>query len=361
MSHINNFTALRWLAAGLVLYGHSFIFLGLPEPLFMNWAPLGPLGVFVFFSISGFLVAQSWQNDPNPRRFMMRRALRIFPGLIVCVALTIFPFGAAISTLDLESYLKHPATRGYFTNIYLYITYYLPGVFEHIRVPNAVNGSLWSLPAEFFMYILLSILGVLKAPRLVFFALFIAFVASTIFWALKTQEMLVIYRTDFRQVLICGGYFLAGVLIHKFSLLKHASAGNILFVAIIWLCLSRWSGAFVAASYIALPIFAVAFGSGRTPLLTSMANWDYSYGIYIYAFPVQQAVAYYLPKISLPTYLSITSAVTVCLACLSWHLVEKRALQLKPTRKSRDTLIKCKDVNVAPTKEPEGNQSECRA
>jgi len=53
----NNLTALRWLAAGLVLYGHSFIFLGLPEPIFMNWVPLGALGVYIFFVISGYLVS----------------------------------------------------------------------------------------------------------------------------------------------------------------------------------------------------------------------------------------------------------------------------------------------------------------
>ena len=58
--HHNNLTALRWFAAGLVLYGHAFVFLGLPEPLFLQWVPMGPLGVYIFFAISGYLVAQSW-------------------------------------------------------------------------------------------------------------------------------------------------------------------------------------------------------------------------------------------------------------------------------------------------------------
>ena len=66
----NNLTALRWFAACLVLYGHAFVFLGLPEPLFLQWVPLGPLGVYIFFAISGFLVAQSWQRDPSVTRFL---------------------------------------------------------------------------------------------------------------------------------------------------------------------------------------------------------------------------------------------------------------------------------------------------
>ncbi len=80
-SHNNNLTALRWLAAMLVLYGYSFIFLGPPEPVFMQWKPLGPLGVFIFFAISGYLVAQSWARDPHVLRFLVRRVLRIFSGL----------------------------------------------------------------------------------------------------------------------------------------------------------------------------------------------------------------------------------------------------------------------------------------
>ena len=81
--HHNNLTALRWFAAGLVLYGHAFVFLGLPEPLFLQWASMGPLGVYIFFAISGYLVAQSWQRDPSLPRFLAKRILRIFPGLLV--------------------------------------------------------------------------------------------------------------------------------------------------------------------------------------------------------------------------------------------------------------------------------------
>ena len=55
----NNLNSLRLIAAGMVLYGHSYVFLGLREPLFLSWTPIGPLGVFIFFTISGYLVSES--------------------------------------------------------------------------------------------------------------------------------------------------------------------------------------------------------------------------------------------------------------------------------------------------------------
>jgi peptidoglycan/LPS O-acetylase OafA/YrhL len=333
MNHTNNFTALRWFAAGLVLYGHSFVFLGLPEPLFLQWIPLGTLGVYVFFAISGFLVTQSWESDPHAFRFIYRRALRIFPGLWVCIALSIFPFGAWLTTLDLGAYLKHPVTWHYFSNVYLYITYHLPGVFEQARIPYAVNGSLWSLPAEFFMYMLLAFLGLLKAPRVISLILFIAFVLAILFWASKTSEMLVIYRTDFRQVVICGAYFLAGSVIFKYRLLRFVSPGNLLLLAVGWLCLSRWHDAFVLGSYLVLPFFVLALGTANTPVLARMSRHDYSYGIYIYAFPIQQAVVHLFPSIGLWAYLAFCSLLVIVCAALSWYLVEKPFLQFKPQRR----------------------------
>ena len=135
----NNLNALRLIAAGLVLYGHSFVFLGLHEPRFLSSFLFGELGVFIFFIVSGFLVTQSWDRDPQLLRFFARRALRIFPGLIVCIFLSVVVLGPLLTTLSLDDYYAHPATLGYFENIWLLITYYLPGVFETNRIANAVN------------------------------------------------------------------------------------------------------------------------------------------------------------------------------------------------------------------------------
>lgn len=332
MSHRNNLTALRWLAAGLVLYGHSFVFLGLPEPRFMGWVPLGPLGVYIFFAISGYLVAQSWNSDPNLFRFLQRRALRIFPGLIVCTVLTVVVLGPLMTDLRLVDYFKSPYTRGYFTNIALYITYYLPGVFETNHYPRAVNGSLWTLPAEFSMYLALALFGFTRIPRIGWLAAALGLMVLTKFWAGQSPDPLVVYGTDVRQVVLCGVYFWVGAAFFRYKGSRIFSTTSIFAAVIIWLSLSRWPEIFVVASWVMLPFLALAFGLASSPWLSRLASYDYSYGIYIYAFPIQQTVAKFWPQMPIGLYLAITGAGTVVLAALSWHWIESSALKLKPIR-----------------------------
>ena len=213
----NNLDAVRFVAAGMVLYGHSFVFLGLREPVFLSWTPLGPLGVFIFFTISGYLVSESWDRDPNLWRFSMRRALRIFPGLTLCILLTILVLGPIMTTLSIRDYFSHGATLGYLKNVALYIVYFLPGVFEHNKFPIAVNGSLWSLPVEFTMYIVVALIGMLRGNRWVLLALALASAAITFFWASRTEQLIVVYGFDLRQVFLCGTYFWAGAVMYKFD------------------------------------------------------------------------------------------------------------------------------------------------
>src|SRR5689334_8189121 len=131
MSHRNNsFDFARLLGAFMVLYSHSFAVAGLPEPVVAGMWSFGSLGVFIFFSISGYLITLSWKGDPNVFRFLLRRSLRIFPGLAVMVFLTVFVLGPLVSSLSASAYFQHPATYQYLKTMALHIHYYLPGCFE---------------------------------------------------------------------------------------------------------------------------------------------------------------------------------------------------------------------------------------
>ena len=327
----NNLDAVRLAAASMVLYGHSFIFLGMPEPLFLSWLPLGPLGVFIFFTISGYLVSESWDRDPHLMRFFLRRLLRILPGLFVCILLTVFVLGPLLTTLPLKTYFTHRHTWGYFENIVLHIVYYLPGVFEHNRVANAVNGSLWSLPVEFLMYIVVVVVGVMQMNRWVVAVLAITSGTVSLLWAQVTQEMLVVYNFDLRQAFICGTYFWVGACFYKFNLKRHLTLSAGMLALFTMLCLQPWTRHLAIASWLLLPIVVLAFGFSHSPLLSRLTRrGDYSYGIYIYAFPIQQAVVYLWPKIGIEIYLLVCAAGTLMLAIFSWHLVECRALSLRP-------------------------------
>ena len=111
---VNNFDLLRLFAALLVFWFHALAFTGHPIPMLFSWVAPGPLGVYIFFLISGYLVSMSWQSDPNAARFLMRRSLRIFPALIVLVALTALLLGPAVTTEPLREYFHHAFFLQYF-------------------------------------------------------------------------------------------------------------------------------------------------------------------------------------------------------------------------------------------------------
>lgn len=326
----NNLTFVRLFAALLVIYSHAFDFLDLPKPLFLGYHTLGPLGVWVFFAVSGYLVAQSWEHDPHMGRFLLRRALRIFPALAVCIALTVLLLGPAVTSLPLADYFQHPATTGYFTNVALYITYYLPGVFEQNRIPNAVNGSLWSLPAEFAMYLGLAIFSWGRKIRLGWWCIAGLLAALNLYWLPTASEMLVIYRTDMRQLVICGIYFWVGVLYQQYRVDRLFNMTSAMLAMLIWISLTRWPTAFVVGGWFLLPFIVLSFGLTTQSPLAKLTRFDYSYGVYIYAFPIQQTVVLFFPQLNVWTHTLVAIGLTLPLAAASWHFVEKTALRLKP-------------------------------
>lgn len=329
-SNQNNLTFVRLVAALMVLYDHAFVFLGSPKPLFLGYYPLGPLGVFIFFSISGYLVAQSWDRDPDFWRFLLRRVLRIFPGLSICIILSVSVLGPLLTDLSLTEYFSHPATFGYLSNIFLYVTYYLPGVFESNRVANAVNGSLWSLPAEFAMYILLCTLGLLKFKKIHYWILFVIFAYLSIRWLPHAKEQLVFYRTDLREVVSSGVYFWIGCVFYVSNLKKYFSLSNALIVFVLLLCTTRWPTLFQVYGFFAIPFLVLSFGLSSHHYLVKLTRFDFSYGVYIYAFPVQQTLVKLWPDMSLVSHLLIASAASTILAAFSWYFIEKPSLKFKP-------------------------------
>jgi peptidoglycan/LPS O-acetylase OafA/YrhL len=326
----NNFTALRWLGALMVLVGHSFIFLGLPEPVVLGWAPLGPIGVYIFFSISGYLVAQSWDRDPHVGRFLLRRVLRIFPGLWICILLSAYVLGPLVTQIPLADYWVHAHTKAYLSNLYLYISYALPGVFAGNAYPHAVNGSLWSLPIEFMMYLFMVALLWLRPSRMISLAVGVLAVLMAVCWAMSRSEMLVFYRSDMRQLFICGAYFWSGVLIHQWQLSARTTSRWLLGLVTCWAALYPWRDLFVLISYVVLPLLIIVVGEKSWPGLRDMNAHDYSYGIYIYAFPIQQTIAYLYPTANLASYLALTVTLTLLLAKCSWQLIERPSLRFKP-------------------------------
>ncbi|QCS63256.1 acyltransferase family protein [Achromobacter denitrificans] len=339
----NNFDDIRLFAAILVLCGHTYPLIGKPGPLILGY-PLHHYGIAIFFSISGYLISHSWDRDRNVWRYFAKRCLRIFPALIVLVLLTAFFFGPLVSKLPFKEYFSNPLSLDYLNNIRLHIRYTLPGVFENNPYPNAVNGSLWSLPAEFFMYLLVPLL-MLKVERLriAFVALMAAAFIALDHWLTSrsaTSGLAVFYATDIRAALEMGAFFLFGALIR---LLRNEMPLKITY-AIVALIGCYGIYRFGLGGPLQQIIFTgvlsycvIAVGEASTRGLPNVARFgDFSYGVYLYAFPMQQLVIQKLGESLSPLILMVAAFIpTIVLAYLSWHCVEKYAISLKPGSTSK--------------------------
>jgi peptidoglycan/LPS O-acetylase OafA/YrhL len=336
-AHANNFDFLRLIGAALVIYGHAYVLTGNVPPVF-DGNGVHTIGVKIFFVISGYLVAQSWLRDQNLFRFACRRSLRIFPALIAVVVLTVAVVGPAMTTLPLSAYFSDRGLAVYLRNIALYINYALPGVFAHNTYPIAVNGSLWSLPAEVSMYLFTPImLSPLIIRRKAVFAVgTIALCAASLalVCAFPRHSVYVIYGTSLWAWLEVAPYFVIGAAFPLYRLERLANI-HVAFVAVCALAMVPLGAvASQLALMIVLPSAVIAFGLGFTPVFRSLTRGnDLSYGVFLWGFPVQQVLVATLgPQTGPVANCLMALAVSSALAYLSWNFIELPMLSLKPRR-----------------------------
>jgi peptidoglycan/LPS O-acetylase OafA/YrhL len=327
----DSFDLLRAAGALLVLVSHSFVLTGRPEPGVPGADTLGGLGVAIFFSISGYLIALSWRRDPRPGAFLVKRSLRIFPALGVAVVLAAFLLGPVVTRLPAGTYLASPETWGYLCNIGLYIVYPLPGVFEGLPHPRSVNGSLWTLPIEFTMYLIVAMVGVFCRGRAwAYAAVFTVFAALAITWLPAQNQATIVYAMDARYLAIFGTYYFAGASIAAFRLERRLTTPLHSLLLLSLLATYSEPRAFTAVLWIALPAAAVSLGrSGNRASAWLSAKGDFSYGLYIYAFPVQQTLVMLWPAPPIVPYIAVVLAATLAFAVASWHWIERPALGWK--------------------------------
>jgi len=335
----NNFDALRLVAAVMVLVSHCFPLTGQPEPLAsISQESFGELGVSIFFAISGFLIAGSWSHDPTLGRFAVKRGLRLMPGLWVAVLVTALVIGTAVTTLSVSSYFTNIDVYRYIAqNSVLYtVNGHLPGVFVNNVYPDAVNGSLWTLPVEAFAYLGVAVLGVLGALRgratvLPLLSFLVLLVLSMPFVGLNSVSVAGPVSGHIGLILYLGGLFNLGVLLYmwreRVPLRWDVAAG----LMIAWVAVSQ-SDWMHPVALLAVP-YLVLMLAYRTPRSLSVITrpGDLSYGIYVYAFPTQQVAGYaFGPKLGPGGMLAVVAVPVYLAALASWRLIEAPALRRKP-------------------------------
>lgn len=342
MTRVNNFDAVRIFAALVVIFGHAHPLSANPDATIFGNGVQG-IAVKVFFVVSGYLVAKSWESDPNPGRFLLRRGLRLLPGLALLLLLTVAVLGPVFTTLPIGEYLTNGGTWRYLVyNLVLYPVYALPGVFEHNLYPWAVNGSLWSLPAEVLMYLLLPVIylaAVFDRSRRLFVLVTVALAVGSLYYLTHStpESQLVYWGTGSRSVVDVGPYFFIGSL-YAVTPMKNWLSAPVAILLIGMVALFQVPDYMLQqlGLMIALPYAVLAFATQATPVISRMGRFgDPSYGVYLYGFPVQQTLFYLFPKMGPLDNALWASVLALALGYGSWHLIEKRALALKPYKKQK--------------------------
>lgn len=337
----NNFNIIRLFAAILVLFSHSYPLSGTPGEFFAStWGVEtgGGIGVSIFFILSGFLVTRSLTYSGSVRKYIWSRSLRIFPALVIVILLTTFVFGSILSEQTFQQYFSQPATYHYLKNITLFPLHYsLPGVFVGNPMSN-VNGSLWTLPVEVAMYgLLLFVFMTIRLNKLsislIFLLLLTGYMIGTVYYQLdwSNQGFNLLPGVSLFNFLKLGMLFFLGSLVYFFRA-KIKIKSDYFWMASFGLLLAPYTKTvgFVIFSFSAA--YLVMFIAFMNFDLNSYTNkiGDISYGMYIYAFPIQQSLVYYSGKsLSVPELTIYSMLFTSIFAYLSWHIVEKRVVGLK--------------------------------
>jgi peptidoglycan/LPS O-acetylase OafA/YrhL len=341
----NAFDTIRLLAAAFVIFSHAFVLVDgreSAEPLYNlsdGQITIGRGAVAAFFVVSGLLISMSFERSKSWIKFTINRALRLLPGLWVCVFVLVLFFGPVMTRLPLPDYFQSPETLGFLGNLALIPrNHSIGGVFDGLPGSDAVNGSLWTLKYEVACYVFGALL--LCAGRFkigVTAALWIGAMIAAPIIGDPLEQRGAAYHGAWMVWLF--RFYGAGMLLYL--LRDHIPLSKPAALA----CLAVILGATFTPAYTeALAIF------GSYALIASAflaADWfkkmthrgDISYGVYIYAFPVQQALVPFSNETAVPwlTNAALSLPITLLLAALSWTFVEKPALALKNRFGARKT------------------------
>ena len=343
LSRDNNFDLLRLIAAALVLVSHSFPLSGHVEPSStVLGTTLGGLGVTIFFAISGFLVARSWFRQPKLKVFVLKRTLRIMPGLMVAAALTAFVMGTFFTHLGASEYLSSSGTYAYIAKNWTLLStnLYLPGVFEDNVYPDAVNGSLWTLPLEACAYATLAALAfvrVLHRPRAMIGVIAVSLVATSPYMGLHPSNASVGgidgSKIELSMQLVATFLMGATLFLYRDRVLLHPPLFVVVVAAFL---LTGGSDLHVTASILTVPYIVLFLAYWQPSVIARRLtrHGDVSYGMYIYAFPIQQSVAAaWTGTVPVIAMFALAFPITYAVAFASWQVVERPALRLKRRHK----------------------------
>lgn len=304
----------------------------------------------IFFALSGFLIAGSALRL-SLKNFLMNRGFRILPALAVEIVLSALILGPLLTTVPLREYFSDRHFWTYFLNMFGWIQFTLPGMF--VGQPfTAVNGSLWTVPYEMACYVVMSviiILGILKRPVLIaaalvaFYALSVAQLYGDLNHYLPSTVVSAIDRFFNRAATNLTGpnlvpFFLGGSLIYlwrfwiPYSWTLFLGCIGVLGASGMLGNLDWGLNPIFQALSIPPMLYIMAFiGVSNVPMPQHFKKNDYSYGVYLYGWPIQQTMLWIFPSLlghSMRHFL-FSSLSLLIFAAFSWRVIERPILQLR--------------------------------
>ena len=340
------FDFLRVFLATMVVYSHAFLVFGdNPESMRSMWF-IDYWVLAVFFSLSGFLITGSALRL-TLSDFLKNRILRIVPALTVDIFISAMLLGPILTDLPLRSYFTSSSFFAYFLNVTGWPHYSLPGVFEAHPFAQ-VNVSLWTVPWEISCYVLMAILittGLLSRTTFIALTAFALTITGVLIVGLENGfpisykvSSLTHYFFAHRgsRLIIC---FLLGIIM--FQKRYYIPYSSMLFFACVIYCtligflvqpLTVLSTHPLLNLLAAVPlVYIMTFiGVSPVPALPLFKRGDYSYGIYLYGFPIQQLVFSFIGRAAPPIIqFLVAMPIIIAVAICSWHLVEKPIVRLR--------------------------------
>jgi peptidoglycan/LPS O-acetylase OafA/YrhL len=311
------------------------------------WRPFIAVILPMFFGLSGFLVAGSLDRSKTLVTFLGLRVLRIIPALAFEVTLSALVLGPLVTVEPLKAYFTDRDFFAYFLNILGDIHYELPGLFLLNPTPKTVNGQLWTVPYEMYSYAVLTFLAVTgifkRLSWLLFFmgGCYVLQILNAVFRPIEAVS------TVHGPTLVM--FFIAGLVLYQYrDKIKWNRALFCLSALLFLALLSVPNGdRFAALPGAYVTVYLGLLNPRRQNILLS---GDYSYGLFLYGYPLQQAFMSIGPELHHWYWnLLVTIPSAGLIAVLSWWRVEKPALGLRKYLKDLEQWR----INKQPVKVPD--------
>lgn len=326
----NNLDIFRLIAALMVIYGHAYAIS--PQEgksdFILNWIGFdysGSLAVKIFFFLSGLVVTNSLMANKSVVKFFISRIFRIWPALIVTLVVSSFLLGPLITKNNISDYFSSKEVYSYiYNNVLLRTQFSLPGLFSENH-NHVVNGSLWTIPYEVGAYLILIslfMLGVMKS-RAFASLLFVLIVVEPL---LGNNLIFTWIPSANREISMLAPCFAFGAML---AIWKDKITINLYSFLGVWLLFYFFRSSPVSFYFLYVAVFiSIVYLSSIPALVRAKLPFDISYGVYLWAWPVQQMVAQFFHGQGVLANQIVSSVIAIILGVLSWYLVEKKFIRV---------------------------------